>query len=54
MQTDPHFGNYKIQVNEDGDDRIILLDFGAIRKFSKSFIEDYRKIIRGAPLIIFL
>ncbi|MFW7380733.1 MAG: ABC1 kinase family protein [Oligoflexus sp.] len=53
VQTDPHFGNYKIRIGEraDGeDDSIILLDFGAVRKFSKVFVEHYRKMLVGALL----
>ena len=38
LQTDTHFGNYLVQIDPDGEqDRIILLDFGAMRKFSKDF-----------------
>lgn len=51
MQTDPHFGNYKIRIgqNEDGsEDQIILLDFGAVRKFSKAFVTNYRQMLKGA------
>lgn len=50
MQTDPHFGNYKIRLSPDGDDKIILLDFGAIRRFPKKFVKHYRNLLRGALL----
>lgn len=33
MQTDPNFGNYLIRLEDSGDDKLVLLDFGAIRKF---------------------
>lgn len=35
LHGDPHFGNYRITENG----QIILLDFGCVRKFSKSFLE---------------
>ncbi len=64
VQTDPHFGNYKIRI-EKGDatlfgsdpekrvaspfsDRIVLLDFGATRLFGRGFVESYREMLRGA------
>lgn len=50
MQTDPNFGNYFIRLG-DGDqvpDRIVLLDFGAVREFSDYTIEPGRKIVRAA------
>jgi predicted unusual protein kinase regulating ubiquinone biosynthesis (AarF/ABC1/UbiB family) len=60
VQTDPHFGNYKIRIAEKGDahllktcaspfsDQIVLLDFGATRVFGRGFIESYREMLRGA------
>jgi predicted unusual protein kinase regulating ubiquinone biosynthesis (AarF/ABC1/UbiB family) len=47
VQTDPHFGNYKIRPAADGD-RIVLLDFGATRLFGRGFVEGYREMLRGA------
>lgn len=50
LQTDPNFGNYRIRPAADGRgrDRIVLLDFGAVREFPDSFIEPLREMIRGA------
>ncbi len=49
VQTDPHFGNYRIRIGTGGEpDRIVLLDFGAVRKLSKQFMEPYLKMVRGA------
>ncbi len=48
VQTDPHFGNYKVRINEKGESEIILLDFGALRRFSKTFVKLYRKLLQGA------
>lgn len=47
VQTDPHIGNYKIQIN-DIQDRILLFDFGAVREFSDEFLENYRGLVRSA------
>jgi len=48
LQTDPHLGNYKIQIDSFGNDVIVLLDFGAIKKFEDFFISSYRKMLKGA------
>ena len=50
VQTDPHFGNYKIRLANDskGPDKIILLDFGAVRKFPKKYIEPFAKLVNSA------
>ena len=45
VQTDPHLGNYKIRINSDGLDQIILLDFGAVREYDREFLGSYRKMI---------
>ena len=62
VQTDPHFGNYKMRINAGqtrnpegnasltpiNSDRIVLLDFGATRMFGPGFVESYREMLRGA------
>jgi len=48
VQTDPHLGNYKIQIDPLGQDKLILLDFGACSQFSESFIKSYRGMIKGS------
>lgn len=56
VQTDPHFGNYKIRAAAAmgtvpiAADRIVLLDFGATRLFGRGFVEGYREMLRGALL----
>lgn len=36
MQTDPNFGNYLVRISDNNEiDKLILLDFGAIRQFDK-------------------
>lgn len=44
MQTDPNFANYRYQ---DGDGRIVLLDFGATRALGANIQADYKKILRA-------
>lgn len=49
VQSDPHFGNYRIRPGAQGErDRIVLLDFGATRVFGRGFIENYAEIVQGA------
>lgn len=48
VQTDPHFGNYKVRLDDQGRDRLVLLDFGATREYSAKFVRDYALIVRGA------
>lgn len=50
VQTDPHFGNYRVRLDDDGGDRLVLLDFGATRRFEPAFVRDYALIVRGAQL----
>jgi predicted unusual protein kinase regulating ubiquinone biosynthesis (AarF/ABC1/UbiB family) len=44
FQTDPNFGNYRIDLSDQGD-RLILLDFGAVREFSRKMIGPLRDTI---------
>lgn len=49
VQTDPHFGNYRIQLDPKQDqDRLVLLDFGAVRQFPSAFLHAYYELVRGA------
>lgn len=48
VQTDPHFGNYKVRINEDGHDQMVLLDFGATREFAPRFLGSYYDLVTGA------
>ena len=45
MQTDPNWSNFLYDV---GGDRIVLLDFGAARDFSKRFTDLYMRILVAA------
>ena len=42
MQTDPNFANYRYQRKSQ---QIVLLDFGATRKFKAKFVKDYKYLI---------
>jgi predicted unusual protein kinase regulating ubiquinone biosynthesis (AarF/ABC1/UbiB family) len=44
MQTDPHLGNYMIQTDPD---RLILLDFGAVRTVPPDFLNSYIELMQG-------
>ncbi|WP_423823325.1 AarF/ABC1/UbiB kinase family protein [Salinisphaera sp. SPP-AMP-43] len=48
VQTDPHFGNYKVRINDDGNDQFVLLDFGATREFPPRFLGAYYDTVAGA------
>lgn len=49
VQTDPHFGNYKVRVDPEGEnDQLVLLDFGATREFPPRFLGAYYDTVAGA------
>lgn len=49
VQSDPNFGNYRFRLSDHAeDDRIVLLDFGATRRFKASFVDAYSDIVCGA------
>jgi predicted unusual protein kinase regulating ubiquinone biosynthesis (AarF/ABC1/UbiB family) len=45
VQTDPNFANYRYQA---ASGRLVLLDFGATRRYPKRVIDGYRRLFRGA------
>ena len=47
MQTDPNFGNYLVLLGNGNDipDKIVLLDFGAIRQFDQNLLKVARGLI---------
>lgn len=49
MQTDPNFGNYRLQLDSDGD-KLVLLDFGAVRELPADFLQALRSTIASAML----
>lgn len=49
LQTDPNFGNYRIRIGENGErDKLVLLDFGAVRRFPKKFLSNFHDVVAGA------
>ncbi|WP_413578457.1 ABC1 kinase family protein [Bdellovibrio sp. HCB290] len=48
VQTDPHSGNYRIRIDPQGHDQLILLDFGATRTYDKTFLNPYRRMVKGS------
>lgn len=49
MQTDPNFGNYLLRIdNQGGNDKVVLLDFGAIRDFEHTTLGPGREMIRAS------
>lgn len=48
VQTDPHFGNYRVQIDPEGElDKLVLFDFGAMREVPDHFLENYKKLIKA-------
>ncbi|OAL86234.1 ABC transporter [Acinetobacter sp. SFD] len=49
MQTDPNFGNYLVRLGNGDDvhDKIVLLDFGAIRQFDQHLLSVARNLIQA-------
>ena len=49
MQTDPNFGNYLVRLGNGADvhDKIVLLDFGAIRQFDEHLLTVARNLIKA-------
>jgi len=45
VQTDPNFANYRYRP---GSGEIVLLDFGATRRFRAGFVNNYRKLAAAA------
>lgn len=46
VQTDPHFGNFKVRIGKGTQpDRLVLLDFGAVRELSATFVEKYAQLL---------
>lgn len=49
MQTDPNFGNYRIRLDDNGVlDKLILLDFGAMKRFDTNFLDQFCHMIQAA------
>ncbi|OOR87317.1 ABC transporter [Moraxella caviae] len=44
MQTDPNFGNYLVRIDDAGD-KLVLLDFGAIKQFDDKLLSIAKNLI---------
>jgi len=46
VQTDPHFGNFRVRIgNGNEPDRLVLLDFGAVRDLPETFMKNYARLL---------
>jgi predicted unusual protein kinase regulating ubiquinone biosynthesis (AarF/ABC1/UbiB family) len=45
MQTDPNFANFRYRAE---DDEVILLDFGATRRFEPELVEAFRRLVEAS------
>lgn len=52
MQTDPNFGNYLVRISDSEHeiDKLVLLDFGAIRQFDNALLTIARALLRAGYL----
>ncbi len=50
MQTDPHLGNYSVRIDKDGNDQLILFDYGAVRFVPDKFHKKYKPMVAGSLL----
>ena len=49
MQTDPNFGNYRIAIDDsEGQDQLVLLDFGAVHQLPETFSQSLKSAILAA------
>ncbi|NRB39697.1 MAG: AarF/ABC1/UbiB kinase family protein [Pseudomonadales bacterium] len=50
IQTDPNFGNYRIFIDASPahNDKIVLLDFGAVLHYDESFLQPVKDMLLGA------
>lgn len=49
MQTDPNFGNYRIRLGDGSKpDKLVLIDFGAMKQFPVSFLAPFRNMVNAA------
>jgi hypothetical protein len=48
VQTDPHIGNYGVKIYEGESPKLVLYDYGAVKKIPSHFFSAYKKIILGS------
>jgi len=47
IQTDPHFGNYRVRLKGKGKDQLLLFDYGAVRELTAPFMARYKVMLGG-------
>ncbi len=51
VQTDAHLGNFQIQIDSKGEnDRLVMMDFGAMREVEADFLTNFFKVLKGSIL----
>lgn len=50
VQTDPHFGNYRLKNLETDHPQIVLFDFGATREVPEDYLNAFMKVMEGGLL----
>lgn len=48
VQTDPHLGNYRVRISPDGQDQLVLFDFGAVRTYPATFLQPYHDMVEAS------
>lgn len=48
MQTDPHPGNYRIRVQANESDQLVLLDFGSVRTIAPALLQPLQQMVLAA------
>lgn len=48
VQTDPHFGNFRVKLGKgESPDRLVLFDYGAVRDLPDSFMKPYTRLFQA-------
>lgn len=50
VQTDPHLGNYRVQIFEEAPPKLVLFDFGAMRIVPDDFAKNFKGILKASAL----
>lgn len=50
VQTDPHLGNYRIQIQENGKHKLVLFDFGAMRIVPDDFGTNFKGLLKAGAV----
>ncbi len=50
VQTDPHLGNYRVQIQKNGRHKLVLFDFGAMRVVPDDFSKNFKSLVLAGAL----